>query len=79
MSHLLLEGEPVDQIDAWSEDGGAHRHGAKRGGDDSAHQLLRLVSQHAVRVLYPLYHMSPCIRIPGLLSPRCEVVHLGGM
>ena len=52
MSRLLLEGEPADQVDAWSEDGGAHRHGTKRSGDDSAHQLLRLVrQQQAVRVL----------------------------
>ena len=66
MSHLLLEGEPADQIDAWSEDGGAYRHGSKRSGDDSAHQLLRLVSQHAFRVLNQL-----CQRSQGIpeLSP----------
>jgi hypothetical protein len=71
MNHLLLEGEPADHIDAWSEDGGALRHGTKRSGDDSAHQLLRLVRQQAVRVLKYFRHMSPCIRIPELLSLRC--------
>jgi hypothetical protein len=71
MSHLLLEGEPADQIDAWSEDGGAYRHGSKRGGDDSAHQLLRLVRQQAVCMLNCFCQTSPCIRIPKLLSRTC--------